>query len=132
MLCENCHQREATCHVHTVIDRTMLHKSLCAGCFESYSPEGRDVLERQRDAHCEYCGGRPYSRETDVRGLAYGVERTKFMCQSCSIEHERYFKERFNRDVSRLSYKEQLELLRKLDDDADKHMKQWVARRRTQ
>lgn len=132
MLCERCHQREATCHVHTIIDRATLLKSLCARCFESYSPEGREVLERQRDARCEYCGGQPYSCETDVRGLAYGIERTRYMCQSCSGEHERYYQERLDQDFSGLSEKEQLELLRKLDDAADEHMKQWVARRRAQ
>jgi protein-arginine kinase activator protein McsA len=132
MLCESCHKREATCHVHAVIDRAMLHKSLCARCFESYSPDGKEVLEKQLDARCEYCGGLPHSRETDLRSLAYGIERTRFMCHPCSVEHEQYFQDRLDQDVSGLSQKEQLELLRKLDDDTDTHMKQWVARKRTQ
>jgi protein-arginine kinase activator protein McsA len=132
MLCENCYQREATCHVHTIIDRALLHKSLCAECFAAYSPGGKEALEGQRDAHCEYCGGLPFSRDADPRALAYGVQKTKYMCLPCSNEHERYFHERMKQDISGLSEKEQLDLLRKLDDDADKHMRQWVAKKRTQ
>jgi len=132
MLCEKCHQREANCHVHTIIDRALLHKSLCAECFATYSPGGKEALDGQRDARCEYCGGLPYSRDADPQALAYGSERTKYMCQRCSNEHERYFRERMGKNIFGLSEKEQLELLRKLDADADKHMKLWVAKRRTQ
>jgi hypothetical protein len=82
-----------------------------------------------RDAHCQYCGGQPCAGGTDILALATGVQKLKFMCMPCSMEHNRYVQQQMQRDVSGLSQHQQLVLLRKLDEEADQHMKQWISER---
>jgi protein-arginine kinase activator protein McsA len=132
MLCENCHQREATCHVNAIVSDVMTSKDLCVECHEASSPEAREFSAAQRNAYCEYCGGHPCAGGTDILALATGVQKLKFMCMPCSMEHNRYIQQQIRRDASGLSQQEQLALLRKLDEDADKHMKQWVSERSSQ
>jgi hypothetical protein len=48
------------------------------------------------------------------------------MCMPCSMEHNRFLQQHLQRDASRLSQHEQLELIRKVNGEADTHMKQWV------
>jgi flagellar motility protein MotE (MotC chaperone) len=45
------------------------------------------------------------------------------------MEHNRYIRQQMQQDASELSQQEQLALLRKLDKEADEHMKQWVSER---
>jgi hypothetical protein len=61
--------------------------------------------------------------------MAMGVQKLKFMCMPCSMEHNRYVVQQMQQDASGLSQQEQLALLRNLDEDADEHMKQWVSER---
>jgi hypothetical protein len=61
--------------------------------------------------------------------LVTGVQKLKFMCMPCSIEHNRYVQQHLQKDASGLSQEEQLALLRKLEQDADEHMKRWVSER---
>jgi protein-arginine kinase activator protein McsA len=131
MLCQNCHQREATCHVNEInqIEGVITSKDLCGECHEASSPEAREFSAAQRNARCQYCGGQPCAGGTDFLALITGVQKLKFMCMPCSMEHNRYTRQQLRPDASGLSQQEQLDLLRKLDNDADKHMKQWVLKR---
>ena len=126
MLCESCHKAEATCHVCTIVDGISQSRDLCSECHEASSPEARDLSAAQREARCEYCGGQPCAGGTDIFAMMAGEQKFKFMCMPCSMEHNRYIQQQLQRDASRLSRHEQLELIRKVNDEADTHMKQWV------
>src|SRR5437762_2835107 len=80
----------------------------------------------QRGARCEYCGGQPCAGGTDFLALVTGVQKLKFMCMPCSMEHNRYIQQQLRPDASALSQQEQLEILGKLGREADDHMKRWV------
>lgn len=58
--------------------------------------------------------------------LMSGVQKLKFMCMPCSMEHNRYAQQQLQPEVSGLSQQEQLALLQKLDSEADEHMRRWV------
>jgi len=132
MLCDNCHQREATCHVCAVEGDVMTSRDLCVECHEASSPEAREFSAAQRDARCEYCGGQPCAGGTDFLGLVTGVQKLEFMCMPCSMEHNRYVQQQLQPNPAGLSLQEQMALLRKLDREADEHMKRWVSERGSQ
>src|SRR5208283_1780125 len=103
MLCENCHQRETTCHVSTIEGGIVKSKDLCIECHEASSPEAGEFLAAQRNARCEYCGGQPCAGGTDVLALVTGVQKLKFMCMPCSMEHNQYIRQQMQQDASGLS-----------------------------
>lgn len=107
----------------------MQKRDLCPECFEASSPDARGFASAQRDARCEYCGGQPCAGGTDFLALVTGVQKLKFMCMPCSMEHNRYLQEHLQQGASALSQQEQLALLRKLNNEADQHMKEWVSQR---
>ena len=128
IFCEVCHERPATHHICNA--NTGKSSDLCAECFEtSAPPEVRAQSAEARNAHCKYCGAQPCAGGTDVLALCTGVQKLKFMCMPCSMEHNRFVQQQLQCDASRLSQQEQLALLRKLDRDADEHMKRWVSKR---
>jgi len=87
MLCESCHQREATCHVTAILGDVIQKRDLCPECFEASSPDARGFASAQRDARCEYCGGQLCAGGTDFLAMVTGVQKLKFMCMPCSVEH---------------------------------------------
>jgi protein-arginine kinase activator protein McsA len=129
MLCENCHKNEAICHITMIFGDAMKSRNLCNECHDASSTEAREFSAALRDARCEYCGGQPCAGGTDFLAMVTGVQKLKFMCMPCSMEHNRYVQEQLQRDASELPQQEQLDLLRKLDDEADEHMKKWVSER---
>ena len=129
MLCENCHQREATCHVCVIVGDVMKSRDLCIECHEASSPEAREFSAAQRDARCEYCGGEPCAGGTEFLALVTGVQKLKFMCMPCSMEHNGYVQQQLQQDASGQSQQGQLALIRKLDRETDEHMKRWVSER---
>jgi len=129
MLCENCHKNEATCHVCTVVGDVSQSRDLCSECYEASSPEAREFSAAQHDARCEYCGGQPCGGGTDFLAMATGVQKLKFMCMPCSMEHNRFVQEQLRDDALELSQPEQLAMLRKIDRHADEHMRQWISER---
>ena len=132
MLCDNCHLREATCHVCAIVGDVMTSRDLCVECHEASSPEAREFFAAQTDAQCEYCRGRPCAGGTNVLALVTGVQKLKFMCMPCSMEHNRYVQQQLQPNTSGLSQQDQLALLRKLDREADEHMKRWASERGSQ
>ena len=105
----------------------MMERSFTASPITKYnSPEARDFAAAQREAHCEYCGGQPCAGGTDIFAMMTGEQKLKFMCMPCSMERNQYIQQKLQRDSSGLSQHEQLSLIRKINNDADAHMKQWV------
>jgi len=132
MLCEKCQEHEATCHITTIEGGISKSRDLCSECYEAGSPEAREFAAAQRKARCEYCGGQPCAGGTDFLALVTGVQKMKFMCMPCSMEHNRYIQQQLQQDASGLSQQEQLAAPHILRDEADKHMKQWVSERGSQ
>ena len=132
MLCENCHQREATCHICEIEGDVMKSRELCVECHEASSREAKELAAAQRDALCQYCGGQPCAGGTDFLALVTGVQKLKFVCMPCSMEHNRYIQQHLPQHASGLSQSEQLALLRKLDREADEHMRRWLSGRGSQ
>jgi protein-arginine kinase activator protein McsA len=127
MLCESCHQRVADHHITDIINGGVTQKrDLCPECFLASSPDAPPVARRfataLRDARCEYCGGQPCTGSTDLLAMVTGVQ-LKFMCITCSIEHNRYLQEHLQEGASALSQQEQL------NEEAEQHMKAWVSQR---
>jgi protein-arginine kinase activator protein McsA len=132
MLCENCQKREATVFVKAIEGDVIKSRDLCSECHDSSSPEARDFSNARREGRCEYCGDQPCAGGTDIFAMMTGVQKMKFMCMLCSMEHNRFIQQHLQRDASGLSQHEQLDLLEKLDKEADVHMKQWVSKRGSQ
>ncbi len=107
----------------------MNSRNLCVQCHEAGLPGARELADARRDARCEYCGGQPVAEGTDFLALVTGVQKLKFMCMPCSMEHNRFVQEQLQEDASGLSQQEQLALLRKIDREADEHMQRWVLKK---
>ena len=130
MLCERCHEREATCHSTTVIEGVTRSTDLCSECFESSAPpETRDFLAAAKTARCRYCGGHPCAGGTDFFEMLTGGQQMSFMCMPCSQEFLRYTQQELERAPQGLSQQEQMAVLGTLRDEAERHMKQWVSER---
>lgn len=128
ILCEVCHERGATHHI--CYAGTGKSSNLCEECFQASAPP--DVLHcaaAVRDAHCRYCGGQPCAGGTDMFALITGVQKSKYMCMPCSMEYHRFLQQQLSPDASNLAQQAQLDVIRKLLDEADAHMKQWVLER---
>jgi len=110
-----------------IADGASQYRNLCSECHEAESPDAREFAAAQREARCEYCGGQPCAGGTDIFAMITGVQKFKFMCMPCSMEHNRYIQQRLQRDYSGLSQREQSALIRTVNDEADKHMKQWAS-----
>jgi hypothetical protein len=126
MLCENCHQHEATCHITTIDGDIMECRHLCTECHQAGSPEAA-----QRNAHCEYCGGQPCVSGADFHAMLTGGRKLKVMCIPCSLEHIKYAQQHLPQlqTAMELSQQERLTLVERLDQEADRHMQQWVSDR---
>lgn len=132
-LCDNCHERPATTHIIAIGEEGQKVRDLCNVCFEaSATPEDLQFEEARKSACCQYCGGQPCAGGTDPFALITGVQRMKFMCMPCSLEHNRYIQQELGRASSNRHQQEQMAALRALDIAADKHMKQWVYERDSQ
>ena len=133
MLCDNCHQQEATSCVNTVEDGVVTTQNLCADCHAASSTDARDFIAQAEHARCEYCGDGPCAGGTDLLALGTGVPKLKFMCMPCAMEHGRYVTERLPqllKDAAGKSYQQEVALVRQLSEKADQHMKQWLAKGR--
>jgi len=61
--------------------------------------------------------------------LITGVQKSKYMCMPGSMEYHRFIQRQLSPDASRLSQQEQLAVIRKVLDEVDVHMKQWISER---
>lgn len=132
MLCDSCHKNEATCHVCTIVNGVSQSRDLCIECHEASSPQARAFSETARNARCQYCGGQPCAGGTDLFAMITGSQKLKFMCVPCSREHNRFVQGRLEHCPPEFGQQDQLAYLRKLDKEADEHMKRWVSDRSSQ
>jgi protein-arginine kinase activator protein McsA len=99
MLCQNCHEREATCHAVAIADGVSRSRDLCNECFEAESPEAKERASEARAAHYQYCGGQLCAGGTDFLVLMTGVQQMKYMCMPCSMEHNDTFSSSCSRKI---------------------------------
>ena len=131
MLCQNCHEREAT---NFLTDGTK-SRHLCQECFEAESPELKAFAAEMRTARCQYCGGQPCSGGTDILALITsgmtGVQKMKYMCGPCRREYDRSLQQQLlqHGETAGRSQEEQLAIIQTLRDEVDKHMQEWVTER---
>ncbi len=126
MLCESCHQREATYDVTSIVGDLIQKSHLCQECFQTRSPAGTFAAA---DSRCKYCGGQASSGGTDILALLTGFEQTGFRCTPCNAEFQRYTLLELAAVPEGLSQQKQLGALRSLRNRRDAHMRQWVLER---
>jgi protein-arginine kinase activator protein McsA len=131
MLCEKCHEREATCHSTTVIDGASSDISLCEECFASSAePAVRECFAAAKTARCRYCGGVACSGGMDSPEISTGGHQQMiFLCLRCVGEYGRYWQQQLQQVPQDLPQQKQMAAIRALLDDADRHMRQWVLER---
>ena len=129
MLCESCQKNEATFSTHLVKDGVTQSRNLCKHCHGAESLGGKEFEAAQRDARCEYCGGQPCVGGTDIFAMIMGVQKLKFLCVPCLMEHNRFIQEQLKQAAAGLSNQEQIALISTVNANADKHMKQWALNR---
>jgi protein-arginine kinase activator protein McsA len=136
MLCEICHEREATVHTTQIAGDVQKTRDLCEQCFQGTEPSGAGDLAAALKAGCRYCGGEPYaggcsSLPTRVRGIT-------FMCKPCSAEYYRFLDHKIPGFVECARTATVTDdLIAKLSacdfsailTEVDGHMKEWVAER---
>ena len=131
MLCENCHQREATSHVNKIEGDVVTSRDLCSECFESSHTEARGITQVW-EAGCQYCGGPPVIGGADPLATIGGIHKLRCMCKLCSDEYHRFLQVKMPGFGTGAMTKEQLSKMKTYDipaifSEANKHMKQWVS-----
>ena len=131
MLCEKCHEREATCHSTTVTEGVTSEIVLCEECFASTAePAARELFAAAKTARCRYCGGLPCCGGMDSFEMSTGgQQQMSFMCLRCSDEFGRYWQQQLPHVPKDLPPQEQMVAVRALFDEAERYMRQWVSER---
>jgi protein-arginine kinase activator protein McsA len=131
MLCERCHNREATCHIVEMAVGVEQVRDFCAECAEvSASPELKSILDQTKDAVCEFCGRSPAGTSADMFALMRAVSRLRHMCLECSQEYHRFVLRSLSGVNPNLSQAEQLNVLTKMATEADSDMRNWTKQRK--
>jgi len=128
-LCDQCHQRAATRHAVTIVGGVAKQVDLCSTCGDKSAFE-ESLCRRMREARCPYCGRQPCAISTDFLALAVGVQAELIMCLKCKREFLRYCQQAMEKPAAGLSQAQQRKAIHVLRAAADKHMKQWVKRRK--
>jgi hypothetical protein len=129
MLCEQCHQREATNHICSFVEGVNRTRDICTECLESSGTPEAAFAASMRGARCDFCGAPPNVGGTDPLALSVGDHRITHFCFDCSEEYNRYTGSAMEQMPKGLSPQQQLDLPRQLRQDADKYMKEWLSRR---
>ncbi len=131
MLCEKCHEREATYHTTYIILGVTKKSDLCSECFESFGPPlSKRLVRSLRDARCQFCGAPATSCTLDNLALYTGEQRTIHFCFACSEEYYNYAILSCKRMTEDLREQDQSAKIRQCREDIEQHMKQWVSTRK--
>ena len=129
-LCDTCHKREAIYHSLTITDGVELDRELCSECFKTSAvTPAREMALLLENARCQYCDAWPSGVDFAPLRTALGIQRTHCMCLSCSEEYYPYLKEMLDDLPTGSSREEEVAAIRKLFENADRHMQQWVKKR---
>ena len=128
MLCDQCHQREATNHITSFMGDVKTIRDICAGCLESLGTPEAEMASSMRDARCDFCGETADVGTTDILALCLGEQQFRNLCFSCSEEFNSYTGAAMNLPEG-LSQGQQLDAIRKIRDEAERHMRDWLSRK---
>jgi hypothetical protein len=108
---------------------------ICIQCFEAREPaDQRRLRQAVQAARCKYCAGTPcveWNSLTNIFGVVVAdAEPTGFLCAPCTEEHNRFLAEEMEGLPQGLSEAEESAIAKRLREGGDRHMLEWVARRR--
>ncbi len=139
MLCENCHQCEATHHEinitvicgesgtsETAGDPTQ--SNLCDECFEDSSPDARELTSAWK-AGCAYCGGESICTTPDLSAALRDEHKTAVLCERCSREFSRCLNLKLPGMADGSITPAQMGNLKTIFAEIHDHIKKWVSER---
>ena len=129
MLCGQCNQREGTTHVCSIVNDVKNVQNLCNECFVSSGTPASALTASMCDARCVFCGAAANIGGTDPLASSISEERIKYFCFGCLVEYNRYTCSCVEQLSNDLSEEQQLEVLCRLRQDAEKHMKDWLSQK---
>jgi protein-arginine kinase activator protein McsA len=139
MLCEICHEREATVHNTEIAGDVQKSRDLCEQCCQATDPAQAGNLAAALRAGCRYCGGEPYAGGGSSLTGPTGIHRISFTCKPCTEEYYRFLDHKipgFVECARTATVTDDLKArMRSCDLSAifteiEVHMKKWVAERR--
>ena len=125
MLCETCHQREATVHTSTIAGDEITKVNLCVECSEEANPGLVSVFQ----SGCHYCGGACYCSAPDLSAKPSGKPKLWALCERCAEEFYSFCSRRLPGFGTEAFTQEQFSELSALLTEVDRHMRQWVSER---
>jgi hypothetical protein len=148
MLCDKCQIRKATVHFTACSSPAVeepKHIDLCQECFEASDLEEARSLPKDfqatLQAGCQYCGGEFYSGGSDSLALLGGVRKMSVMCKPCAEEYFGFLRRKLpgfgDPDITKEHMAALAANFKACDFPAilaelEEHMKQWVAKRKSQ
>lgn len=130
MICEQCHEREATCGSTTVTESGAVSRSLCEVCFASSAElEVRELFLAMKSARCKFCGGLAVSGGMDAPDSSGATGPMNFLCARCGAEFWRYWQEQVATVSQDLPQPEQMAAMRVMLEEAERYMTEWVKKR---
>jgi protein-arginine kinase activator protein McsA len=128
MLCEKCHQREATVHTTTIAGDDVTNVNLCAQCSEGVAPDLASLLQ----AGCHYCGGAFHCSAPDLSARSSGNPKLWVLCKRCAEEFYGFCSRRLPGFGTDAFTQAQYSKLPALLTELDPHMRRWVSERDSQ
>jgi hypothetical protein len=115
MLCEECHQSEATVHRTEWVQGVGMvsHRDLCSQC------DAKKAALEFKDERCKYCGRRPNQGDAG-----------HFLCSSCGEELARFTSRKLADLGNMPPNKMTPEQFTALGNEADEHMRKWASKKR--
>ena len=128
MLCEKCHEREATVHTTMTDGANHTNVDLCLQCSEEANPGLASVFQ----AGCHYCGGAFYCSGPALSAQSPGGPMLWALCKRCAEEFYGFCNRRLPGIGTEAFTQEQFSKLSALLTKADEHMRRWVTERDSQ
>jgi protein-arginine kinase activator protein McsA len=128
MLCEKCHQREATVHTTTIVGDDVTTVNRCAECSEGAAPDLASMVQ----AGCHYCGGAFYCSAPDLSGQSCANPKLWALCKRCAEEFYGFCSRTLPGFGTEAFTQEQFSKVPAMLTKLDRHMKQWVSERDSQ
>jgi protein-arginine kinase activator protein McsA len=123
MLCNACHEREATIHTTMCAPDGIKVTDLCSKCFEA------SLVPGLAGAPCRYCGAQADIGLSDFLEVSAGIQRTQATCFACSQDRDDYLQKRLGTVPPDLAQGPQL---RQGIEDFEAYMNRRVKERRSQ
>ena len=125
--CTKCGFSPATNHI--CCGGTGKSAQYCDSCFPTEDPLTAKLIAEARNSTCEYCGGSPCSGGPNSLSQMLGTSKNQWMCMPCSMEYQPFLLKKLENVTDNLSQSEQLDLLKKLYEEVDAHMRFFVRQR---